>query len=329
MAHFGERTRFVVLLSAGIALLVVGIMLGAAGRGFIIGQDNDAGSRDTSLTARTDGNAFLITQYGNGAAIRGSTGSGGGTAGFFTSGGGFGVVGVVSGRHGYGMYAANDAAATGRGGALRAEGKANVGIIVTSDAASAVVASVTAGHGSAVVATDASPERDAFALVAAGDVVVDGSLAAVDGCVGCTSVEIARNASGDGLVQGAAVAIRSLEVGQDGSTILVVEPAAVGEPVIGLVDRAVSDPIAGPSGVVKWVAGQPTVAPGATMRIVTGGILTVSTPPAGAVVGGRLVVIGPSGRIGPVAADAAAIGAVGVYLGPRPDGAAAILVDPD
>ena len=79
-----ERSRFATLLAVGLALLVSGVVAGAAGGNFILGQSNSAGTSNTSLTTSSTGNALLVTQNGTGTAIRGSTGSGSGIAGFFT-----------------------------------------------------------------------------------------------------------------------------------------------------------------------------------------------------------------------------------------------------
>jgi hypothetical protein len=139
MASFRERTRFASLVAIGLALLVSGVVTGAAGGNFILGQANSAGTSNTSLTTSSTGNALLVTQNGTGTAIRGSTGSGAGIAGFFTSGSGSGVSGVVANQNSYGLYAANDSASTGNGAAMRVNGKQNYAVVATSDQRDAVV----------------------------------------------------------------------------------------------------------------------------------------------------------------------------------------------
>jgi hypothetical protein len=141
------------LLAIGLALLVSGVVAGAAGGNFILGQSNSAGTSNTSLTTSSTGNALLVTQNGTGTAIRGSTGSGSGIAGFFTSGSGSGVSGVVANENSYGIYAANDSATGGSGAAMRVNGKANRGIVVTSDDDDAIEAQTDSG--TAVNATSA------------------------------------------------------------------------------------------------------------------------------------------------------------------------------
>jgi len=161
MVSFRERTRFATLVAIGLTLLLSGVVAGAAGGNFILGQANSAGTSNTSLTTSSTGNALLVTQNGTGTAIRGSTGSGTGIAGFFTSGNGSGVSGVVANANNYGVYAANDAATNGTGAAMRVNGKSNTGINVTSDGDTAIQAqtdngtgiSVTSANGSGILAT--------------------------------------------------------------------------------------------------------------------------------------------------------------------------------
>jgi hypothetical protein len=147
MVSFRERTRFATLLAVGLALLVSGVVAGAAGGNFILGQANSAGTSNTSLTTSSTGNALLVTQNGTGTAIRGSTGSGSGIAGFFTSGSGSGVSGVVGTENSYGVYAGNDSANEGSGAAMRVNGKQNEGVIATSDDTNALRGLVTGCDG--------------------------------------------------------------------------------------------------------------------------------------------------------------------------------------
>jgi hypothetical protein len=147
MASFRARTRFASLVAIGLVLLLSGVVAGAAGGNFILGQANSAGTANTSLTTSSTGNALLVTQNGTGTAIRGSTGTGAGIAGFFTSGSGSGVSGVVGAENSYGVYAANDSANEGSGAAMRVNGKQNEGIIATSDDTNALRGVVTGCDG--------------------------------------------------------------------------------------------------------------------------------------------------------------------------------------
>jgi hypothetical protein len=147
MVSIWQRTRLAGVVGAALALLATGIVAGAAGGNFILGQANSAGSSNTSLTTSSTGNALLVTQNGTGTAIRGSTGSGSGIAGFFTSGSGSGVSGVVGNQNSFGVYAANDSTAEGTGAALRANGKQNEGVVATSADANAIRGLVTGCDG--------------------------------------------------------------------------------------------------------------------------------------------------------------------------------------
>jgi hypothetical protein len=124
------QTSTAVVMATILALFVSGIVAGAAGSALIMGAANSAGTANTSLTTSTSGTALLVTQNGTGTALRGSASNG--IAGFFTSANGSGVSGVVGNLNSYGVYAANDAAGTGSGAALRANGKLNYAIVASS-----------------------------------------------------------------------------------------------------------------------------------------------------------------------------------------------------
>ncbi len=147
MVSIWQRTRLAGVVGAALALLATGIVAGAAGGNFILGQANSAGTSNSSLTTSSTGNALLVTQNGTGTAIRGSTGSGSGIAGFFTSGSGSGVSGVVANENSYGIYAANDSVNEGTGAAMRVNGKQNEGVIATSDDTNALRGVVTGCDG--------------------------------------------------------------------------------------------------------------------------------------------------------------------------------------
>lgn len=163
------RTRFATLVAVGLALLVSGVVAGAAGGNFILGQANSAGTSNTSLTTSSTGTALLVTQNGSGTAIRGSTGSGSGIAGFFTSGSGSGVSGVVANANSYGVYAANDSATTGTGAALRVAGKENYGLLATSSERNAIVGTASGCTGFLCGANGVSGTGYGFAAGVFGD----------------------------------------------------------------------------------------------------------------------------------------------------------------
>ena len=148
MESIWQRTRLAGVAGAALVILMTGIVAGAAGGNFILGQANSAGTSNTSLTTSSTGNGLLVTQNGTGTAIRGSTGSGSGIAGFFTSGNGSGVSGVVANGSKYGVYAANDSADSNGGAALRASGQQNEGVVATSAEDTAIVGFSTGCTGS-------------------------------------------------------------------------------------------------------------------------------------------------------------------------------------
>jgi hypothetical protein len=101
----------------------------ASGDPLILGStSNSAGSANTSLTTSSSGTALLVTQNGSGTALRGSAVGPGSIAGFFTAQNGTGVSGVTGTPNSYGVFAQNNGAA-GSGGALRAAGGNNHGLV--------------------------------------------------------------------------------------------------------------------------------------------------------------------------------------------------------
>jgi hypothetical protein len=206
MASFRERTRFASLVAIGLALLVSGVVTGAAGGNFILGQANSAGTSNTSLTTSSTGNALLVTQNGTGTAIRGSTGSGSGIAGFFTSGSGSGVSGVVGAENSYGVYAGNDSANEGTGAAMRVNGKQNEGVIATSDDTNALRGVVTTCDGLLCGGNGVSGTGRGFAAGAFGDGTnalagvwaSEGALAAIYATQSVTDIPAIYASSSDG-----------------------------------------------------------------------------------------------------------------------------------
>lgn len=148
MAVFSGRTRVaVIIIAAGLALLLVGVAVGAAGDAVILGAANDSGDSETGLKTSSSGTGLLVTQTGTGTAIRGSTGSGKGIAGFFTSAFGSALSAIGQNGDGYTIFASNDSPTGGTGAALRANGRKTVAIVATSDGRNAVTAYVTGCEG--------------------------------------------------------------------------------------------------------------------------------------------------------------------------------------
>jgi hypothetical protein len=134
---------------AGLAGLVLGSLglprpaEAAAGGSLVMGSANSAGTSNTSLTTASAGTALLVTQTGAGTALRGSATAVNGIAGFFTSANGPGVSGVTANNTKYGVYGGNDAAATGAGAAMRANGEQNHGLVATTASTSAYAIKAT------------------------------------------------------------------------------------------------------------------------------------------------------------------------------------------
>jgi hypothetical protein len=128
----------------------------AAGDPLLIGNtSNTAGTANTTLTTASTGTALLVTQNGSGTALRGSAVGAGSIAGFFTAANGTGISGVTGQPNSYGVFGSNDDAAAGTGGAIRADGNANDGLVATTDngGRAAVKASNSAIPGVGVLGT--------------------------------------------------------------------------------------------------------------------------------------------------------------------------------
>jgi hypothetical protein len=129
--------------------------VGAAGDPLIIGNTtNNAGTANTTLTTASAGTALLVTQNGSGTALRGSAVGAGSIAGFFTAANGTGISGVTANASTYGVFGSNNGGA-GSGGAVRADGNNNDGIVATTDNAArvGVKAATSAAEGTAVLGT--------------------------------------------------------------------------------------------------------------------------------------------------------------------------------
>jgi hypothetical protein len=170
MSGFLGRVRFATLLAVALALLITGVVVGAAGQAMIIGQSNDSGSSQTTLLTTASGASFTLKNSANS-----QTGQFGWSAG--TAGAGRGLYGRADSPAGFGVDAWNNAASGGSGAALRARGAAQVGVLATSDANTAVDA--TSASGSGVWGTGTG-----FAAGVVGD--GEGSLAGIIGLAATT-----------------------------------------------------------------------------------------------------------------------------------------------
>ena len=200
-------------------------------------------------------------------------------------------------------------------------------MVATSNGATAVVAASSGDGTAGIHALDRSPDGSGYALVATGDASVVGSLSVTEGCVGCTSMVLAVNGSSVSIQQGQAVAVGSLQIGPDGSTVVVVRPAWRHEQVFGIVDRGLVAAATGDkrTGIrAKWLEGETVVPTGGALRVAIGGMLTLDGELPGVPAGARLWVGTTPGELVP---QHIGVVSVGRYLGVRPDGRGVILID--
>lgn len=117
-----------------IAAVVLGMFLAGLGAGTVFGSWGFASATGPAkVRAATDSDALNVQQSGAGAGIRSATT--GGYAGDFSSQQSDATVSITADGASYGVYAANDGAAASGGGAVRAQGEQNDGIVATSDGA--------------------------------------------------------------------------------------------------------------------------------------------------------------------------------------------------
>lgn len=330
MSSFGERTRFATLLAAGAILTVAGLSLRVSSiNPMLLGQPNTAVGATTQLSGSNAASVLQVAQSGTGSAVRGTTGAGPGVAGYFSSASGTGVLGIAGSPDRVGIVAANSGSSAGSGSALQADGGENSAVRATSDGATAVVAAASGDGMAGIHALDRSPDGSGYALVATGDASVVGSLSVTEGCVGCTAMVLAANGSSVSVQQGEAVAVAGLHIAPDGSTVVIVRPAARHEQVFGIVDRGLVAAASGDerTGIrPKWLEGQTVVPTGGVLRVAIGGMLTLDGELPGVRAGARLWVGLIPGELVP---QHLGVVSVGRYLGVRPDGRGVILIDID
>jgi len=72
MGRIVSRAGFASVLAVALVFgTLAGSSSGSAGDPLLIGRSNSAGSSNTSLTANTGGNSFVLYQNGTGSALRG------------------------------------------------------------------------------------------------------------------------------------------------------------------------------------------------------------------------------------------------------------------
>ena len=101
MGMLRERNRLAALIAVVAVLVLAGISSASPGDPLILGLANSADTTDTSLSTTSAGNAFAVTQSGEGTGVYGE-------------GGRYGVYGFSTSSTGYGVYGGNNSAG-GRG----------------------------------------------------------------------------------------------------------------------------------------------------------------------------------------------------------------------
>jgi len=274
-----RRVAVRAVVAAGMAVVFVsvltGISAGSAGSALIIGRSNDAGKSNTSLTANTSGNSFVLYQKGTGSALRGWQKN--------TTASGNGVSATASSPSGNGVFADNEGGSNGGGAAMVGVGGPNWGVVGTTtgqvpavgvqgeDDSGSVngngVAGLTFGNGLGTAgiglgggtltgtggffATD-SDNSQAWGLVASGCTTFSGSTCTNDQAAQfngdveingnlnvtgtcCLFSAMAVNGSGTAIRRGDAVMVIGAKA-VSGRTMIVVAPARAGQNVIGIAD---------------------------------------------------------------------------------------------
>jgi hypothetical protein len=156
---FARSRRALLVGGAGAAVAAAAVAFtepaeAAALTPVLLGRGNAAGARTTAVTAALRGAAWQVTQRGAGVA-----------AALYARA--TAALAATSGANAWGAHGRNDAGATGTGGALRAEGRRNAGLLAdtTVQDVPAVVAIGGDGTGVAQVATGQSYlDGDSLAL---------------------------------------------------------------------------------------------------------------------------------------------------------------------
>jgi hypothetical protein len=178
-----STVQFSVLLGVILALFASGIVAGAAGSAIILGTANDAGVSNTTIKTNSSGMAMQMNNLGTGVG------------GFFLSTSGVGLAAQTSLGSKYAGSFTNQGVADGGGAAILATGKANYGIVATSDGKPPI--KVTAAGGVAPFEVNS------------GTTVTNLSADSVDGYHASAINRVAFNAT-DFLVDGASASSASL-----------------------------------------------------------------------------------------------------------------------
>ena len=107
----------------------------ASGDPIRMGQTNSAGGTNTTVQTNTTGPAYKVVQNGTGVALRGE--STGGNAAFL----------LAKNKSKFGLFARNSSSSGGSGGAIRAVGGQNIGVLATATNVAAIVGDANAAPG--------------------------------------------------------------------------------------------------------------------------------------------------------------------------------------
>ena len=354
MSRVITTARFATILAVAAALFSAGLVSGAAGDPLILGSLlNNSGASGTKVTSSVNGNAFAVSQNGVGASANGLRGDANtGTGGVFTSSSNNALFATAASGNRFAMAAVSNGGA-GTGGALFADGNANPAIVAQSDSDDAIIGEAlgctgflcgrsgvygygvglsggVTGDGPLGVVGFDSLGGDGFGLYTPDDALVGGDLEVLGTCTGCTAATLGVNGSEAALAQGDAVTATGVTTDDEGNILVTVERAKKGDTVFGVVSAAVVPAKSGTAEAPRSIYKDSgtSVAPGGSLRIITGGIVTFAAADAsgGAIAVGDALAASSDGKLAK-AADAAAEVTFGTALGTLENGRVVVYID--
>jgi hypothetical protein len=132
---FFRRARLPAIAGVAAALLIAGIAAGAAGQALILGEANDSGTSQTTLSNAGLGAAFTLRTTNVSTNATGIFGWSSQTGTNATRG----VYGRADGANSFGVYAVQNSGANGTGAAIYADGGLNNAVVAFSDDRTAIV----------------------------------------------------------------------------------------------------------------------------------------------------------------------------------------------
>lgn len=311
-----NRARLAALIVTGMALLLAGVVAGAAigtlirsqsvrGTPVLVGESNAAADTTTQLVAGGKDQAVVINQHGTGLALNAVSDNGPG-ARFETK---------QADRNG--VLARNTSEQSGSGAALMATGGQNTAVHATSSDGIGVWA-----------------ESSSIAIYGQGQTVIEGDVSIRGACVECLVAAIAVNASDQPLQAGQAVTVIGVTTDDAGQLLLKVTLATAGDPIIGIVDtaaRQVRQRIHGGTAVTYYASSSAFIGKEALLLVVTGGIVqhAQADPASGPISAGDMLIAGDTpGSLSKMPPNGPSNGAVGYALGQAENGYVPVWVSP-